>query len=383
MSWQLLREWPPGYGGVERVAHQLACTWHEPVFSLVAQSLVRAMPDPLAVPYTRCPLPRLRLGRVLLALPSVALWHLLVSRAPLHAHLPCPGVLMLAVLAKLVRPSRWVSLHWHAFVEPRGSFAWPLVAFYQAIAVQVARRADRVFTTSPVLVEALGHVGVPKARVALLPCALDEDVEALAGRVWQQRLACLQGVQHPPLPLPHGRLIVIGRLASYKRIDWLLRAMSTAPAVRELHVVGEGPDSARLEGLAVELVLPHQHVVFHGRLDEAAKQQLLGQMDALVLPADRCNEAFGLVQLEAMACGVPALAYSLPRSGMHWVSALPCLPWSGARADLPQLLQRLLTDPVLHTTACRQARQRYEQVFSLPVWHRQWARLAAPGVAHG
>ena len=36
---QLLREWPPGYGGVERVAHELAMVWGGAVWSLDAQGL--------------------------------------------------------------------------------------------------------------------------------------------------------------------------------------------------------------------------------------------------------------------------------------------------------------------------------------------------------
>ena len=39
--WQLLREWPPGYGGIERVAHEMATFWRAPVFSLDAQNLSR------------------------------------------------------------------------------------------------------------------------------------------------------------------------------------------------------------------------------------------------------------------------------------------------------------------------------------------------------
>ena len=35
---QLMREWPPGYGGVERVAHELASEWGATVFSFDAQS---------------------------------------------------------------------------------------------------------------------------------------------------------------------------------------------------------------------------------------------------------------------------------------------------------------------------------------------------------
>ena len=46
---QILREWPPGYGGVERVAHELACVWGGTVYSLDAQSLALREADVVAV----------------------------------------------------------------------------------------------------------------------------------------------------------------------------------------------------------------------------------------------------------------------------------------------------------------------------------------------
>ena len=68
--WQLLREWPPGYGGVERVAHELAEAWQAQgrsavVFSLAARPPAQAGPDPLPVAYQRVSLPSAALGRLL------------------------------------------------------------------------------------------------------------------------------------------------------------------------------------------------------------------------------------------------------------------------------------------------------------------------------
>ena len=105
MTLQLLREWPPGYGGVERVAHELAVHWHQQgqpatVFSLVGPPDVRDLADPLPVPYWRALLPRLALGRLLLPLPSLSLWRLLSSPEPLHAPLPCPGGVLVEGVAR-------------------------------------------------------------------------------------------------------------------------------------------------------------------------------------------------------------------------------------------------------------------------------------------
>ena len=88
---QLLREWPPGYGGVERVAHELACVWGGNVYSFDVQSHSDVGKDPLLVGYPRLTLPCIKvIGRLRLPLPSRALWNLLWSMTPLHGHLPSP-----------------------------------------------------------------------------------------------------------------------------------------------------------------------------------------------------------------------------------------------------------------------------------------------------
>ena len=71
-----------------------------------------------------------------------------------------------------------------------------------------------------------------------------------------------------------------------------------------LVMVGDGPERISAEEEARALGLEHD-VLFLGRIDAVAP--LLASADLYVLPSDR--ESFGLSALEALACGVPALAY--------------------------------------------------------------------------
>jgi len=116
-------------------------------------------------------------------------------------------------------------------------------------------------------------------------------------------------------------------------------------------------------------------VRFHGRLPEAAKQRELAAAELLVLPSDRCHEAFGIVQLEAMAAGIPALAFQLPRSGMGWVGQLPDLDWPQTPEALPAVLQRLAASPGLRARLSVQARERYQRLFARRIWEPQLQRL--------
>ena len=386
---QLLREWPPGYGGVERVAHELALQWQglgEPcsVYSLAGQPNARAEVDPLPVPYQRVPLARLSLGRLLIPLPSPGLLRLLLAPEPLHAHLPCPAVLALVVLARLLRPRRPISLHWHSFLESAPTPSGRLFGLYQGLAELLLPLFPRIVTTSPPLQQELLAMGLQPRSVRVLACSLPQQAEhrglALAALRLQETSPPSQFPQEEELDF---RLLSISRLDSYKRIDWLIEALAAAQALMpqvgprlQLDVVGDGPDRQALERQA-QAQAPGR-VRFHGRLDEPAKFALLARADLLVLAANRCNEAFGIVQLEAMACAVPAVAFHHRRSGMHWVSRIPELPWDGRHRSLAPLIVRLATDPALLAQARHGAQQRYLEEFSRPVWQAGFRRAFAP-----
>ena len=367
---QVLREWPPGYGGVERVAHELASAWGGTVHSFDVQSRSCAEVDALPVTYERVLLPCTpALARLRLPLPSRRLWKLLRSKTPLHGHLPSPGVLLLLLLARLCRPRRCVSAHWHCFLEPDGSFNGALYSFYQWLALRMLPSMSQVVTTSPSLAEELIRSGCAAERVRVLPCSLSAAQEA----------ACLD-LQAAPLNRDQPfTLIFIGRLDSYKRLDWLLQAMKQIPSPWCLEVVGDGPRRRDFQELANALFADSQsrRVHFHGRVDESAKQDLLARSQLLVLPSDRCNEAFGIVQLEAMAAGLPVLAFQRRRSGMGWVGALPDLEWDQTPQALPEVLKRLAADAQWRQQLGEQARERYLQRFARAIWLRSLDAMRA------
>ena len=98
---QLLREWPPGYGGVERVAHELSLCWGGVTYSLDVQGQACSRHDALPVSYRRKRLRSVGVGgRLHVPLPSRSLIFLLASSEPLHGHLPSPGVLLVLVLVQ-------------------------------------------------------------------------------------------------------------------------------------------------------------------------------------------------------------------------------------------------------------------------------------------
>ena len=87
------------------------------------------------------------------------------------------------------------------------------------------------------------------------------------------------------------------RLVPYKRVDLVVKAFAKMPQ-RKLVVMGSGPEEKKLRKLATP------NVTFLGWQKETA--EVLGKARALIFPA---FEDFGIIPVEAMACGTPVIAY--------------------------------------------------------------------------
>ncbi|HUC87624.1 MAG TPA: glycosyltransferase family 4 protein [Candidatus Binatia bacterium] len=118
----------------------------------------------------------------------------------------------------------------------------------------------------------------------------------------------------PPKPIasPHKTIVYIGRLEARKGVKYLLKAYALVakqhPDVRLL-IAGEGVDKLKLEKYVESHDLPH--VKFLGFISQAEKVSLLQRSDLFCAPA-LYGESFGIVLLEAMACGLPIVAGNNP-----------------------------------------------------------------------
>jgi len=103
------------------------------------------------------------------------------------------------------------------------------------------------------------------------------------------------------------RIIFVGRLIRYKRLDATLNAIKKAfpNGGYVFDIVGDGPEKENWETLACKLGIG-DHVVFHGRVPRTQVIEMMSNADCFVMISE--NEVFGLVYLEAMACGCITVA---------------------------------------------------------------------------
>jgi glycogen(starch) synthase len=186
----------------------------------------------------------------------------------------------------------------------------------------------------------------------------------------------------PPSPV----LGFVGRLVAYKQCELVLHcAASMRPRHPGLHVIvaGDGQERSRLQQLARQLRLAGC-VTFLGDVAQPGLPAVYRQLDVLIVPSK--EEPFGLVALEAAACGTPVIVAS--SGGLAELSNPPHILAFDNADDLIAKVEGLLDRPRdRHANAARSAwvRDRYGSeayVRALQdaymVAAEQWERRAGP-----
>jgi rhamnosyl/mannosyltransferase len=342
--------YPPTPGGMEKVI-QLLCEHERPDADsrvLVSNTSPRTVREAWrGVPVTR-------VAR-LAAIGSVGVcptFPLALGREPADLtvlHEPNPLALVSDLLSRRSGP---LVVWYHSEVMRP---AWKYRLMYEPFLRRVLDRAARVVVSSPALAEHAAALAPYREKCRVIPFGIElrrlapsDEVRARADRIRRDR----------PGPL----LLFVGRLVAYKGVSVLVDAMRAIEATAI--VVGSGPLASALEDRARGL--PPGRVVFAGEVADDELLALYHACDAFVLPSVTRAEAFGMVQLEAMACGKPIVSTNLP-SGVPWVnrdgvSGLVVEP--GDAGALAAALRRLVGDVELRTRLGRAARARVEAEFT-------------------
>jgi glycosyltransferase involved in cell wall biosynthesis len=200
---------------------------------------------------------------------ALARWHRLPNVLSVHG-------------GDLFDPSKRSSPHLHAPL--RAAVRWMLAA------------ADEVIGQSRDTVRHVNEIYGVRREVGLIPLGIERPSTRVAA-------------SRATFGLPHDAfvMVTIGRLVARKATTQLVDVLA-ASAIPNAHllIIGDGPDAPAIRQRAADLGVA-QRVHLPGQVSEPDKYAALAIADAFVSTSQ--HEGFGLVFLEAMACGLPIVCY--------------------------------------------------------------------------
>lgn len=210
----------------------------------------------------------------------------------IHAHVFTAGV-PAVILGSLYRTSVVITEHWTGFTRRS------LTRLDRLKARFALNKADIVLPVSNALKEAIEAYGIANT-FHVIPNVVDTQLFALLS----------------PQTRPHGsqskRILLAAILTQQKGVPHLLQALTDTKAKRSdfvLDIVGDGPNRADYQRLAAKLEL-NDVVRFHGLKPKGEVARFMQECDFFVQPS--LWETFGVVYIEAMACGKPVIGSGLP-----------------------------------------------------------------------
>jgi glycosyltransferase involved in cell wall biosynthesis len=111
-----------------------------------------------------------------------------------------------------------------------------------------------------------------------------------------------------PVPADPSYLAFLGRISPEKRVDRAIRIAERCGLPLKIAAKVDAADHDYFEEM-IKPLLTKPHVEFIGEISDAQKSEFLSNALALLLPID-WPEPFGLVMIEAMACGAPVIAFN-------------------------------------------------------------------------
>lgn len=282
------------------------------------------------------------------------MWQIRRSKPDLvHYHFPYPWA---EAMEATIGSGRPYIVSYHADI---GRFK-TLFKLYRPLMTRFLRNAKRIVVATPSHITSSPFLStLPEEMFQVIPYGLDLDPfresEALTTKAaeFRRRLAGAGPC-----------LLFAGRLVNYKGIPTLLRAMQSIQGT--LVMVGEGPLRGELQGMAESLGVSDR-IRWEGFVKEEDLPAYHRAADVFVLPSDRPEEAFGLVQVEAHASGRPVVCCDLPTGvtevNRHGETGM-VVPLRDPQA-MAEAINGLLANPSLRTELGDRALVRAFKEFSI------------------
>jgi len=270
-------------------------------------------------------------------LPSLIMQKFDVIDVSAFPYFPCFVVKLVSILKKTPMIITWHEVwgsYWYEYLGKYG-FAGRLVEFI------VSKLANKSIVVSNLTKRNLELLGVNSKNIFIIPNGID-----------------LKRIANVPPSSYEWDIIFVGRLIKEKNVDMLIEAMdyviNTLQSIR-CHIVGNGPEKERLMNMVAERRL-NENIHFSEFMEYDEVIANIKSSKLLVLPSAR--EGFGIVVIEAYACGVPVVTIKSKHNAAYELVSNTGLVVEGDAKQLGDAILMLINNNKLREEMSRNARNK-------------------------
>ncbi len=277
-----------------------------------------------------------------------------------------PNPFMAAFLLAHKKQKFKLIIYWHLDITKQKL----LGKLFHGQNLSLIKRAERIAGATSMHVDESAYTPYFGDKRYILPYCIDEkrlvltaDEEERSQRIREKYSGKILG-------------FFIGRHVPYKGLKYLIDAAKQLADDSRLHflIAGQGP-------LTDELKIQAQgedRIEFLGRLTDSEWRAYLKACDIFCFPSITRNEAFGLALAEGMYFGKPAVTFTIPGSGVNFVSlngvtGIECP--NGDSKTYAEALQKLADDPALREEYGKNARRRVLDNFTAEQFEKNIGKL--------
>lgn len=244
-----------------------------------------------------------------------------------------------------------VILHWHSDIYKQKKLLYLYLPFQKWL----INRADVIVGTTPVYIKNSSFLKHVQYKTTYLPIGIDQFIPNQ------------ESVENIQKSYPNKKIIFsVGRLVEYKGYKYLIDAAKYLDDDYVILIAGNGPLKNELQKNIIENGLSDK-VKLLGFISNEEKYAYFEACKIFCLSSIQKNEAFAIVQIEAMSCSKPVVSTNIIGSGVPWVnkhgeSGIVVDTENGL--EIANAITQICEDKQIYKQLCSQAKNRYETLFT-------------------
>lgn len=220
-------------------------------------------------------------------------------------HYPNPFVAEL-LLQELKNNNSKLIVYWHLDII-RQKF---LRKFFAPQNRRLLERAEKVIATSPNYIDGSPWLQSVKEKCVVVPNCINVERMKVTSEI-ENRAAEIRKEN-----VGKTICVAVGRHTEYKGFTYLIQAGKLLDETFRIYITGTGELTEKLH----EEARGDSKITFTGRIDDTELKALILASDIFCFPSITKNEAFGLALAEGMYYEKPAVTFTIPGSGVNYVS---------------------------------------------------------------